>query len=305
MSGQIDADRILDAFLAPEADRLPDRVIEAALADVARTPQRRALRVPWRFHHMRLFPHATAIASVALVAVVGLVYLNSRSPGGPGAPTTPTEAPTTAPTASPSPKPSAPGITGWTPYTSEFGGFTMGYPEDWSVHSPATREWQPGDMISADPWPFADTFISPEQDPVGLFVWEMPLGDEREADEDRLKAWAQDFCDKVGETSCEGFAQRAVPMCHNAGGDSCRPAILVPTADQQYAFFVDWTSAMFTGSPDLVRVVVVAREDGFPSAARYGGSVQLLKAILTTMDVWAPGQAQLDPGWITHVESVP
>ncbi len=39
----------------------------------------------------------------------------------------------------------------------------------------------------------------------------------------------------------------------------------------------------------MVQVVVVAREDGFPSAARYGGSVELLKSILTTMDVWTPG----------------
>ena len=52
MNGTVDTERILDAFLAPEADRLPDRVIDAALADIARTPQRRALRVPWRFHYM-------------------------------------------------------------------------------------------------------------------------------------------------------------------------------------------------------------------------------------------------------------
>jgi hypothetical protein len=32
-------------------------------------------------------------------------------------------------------------------------------------------------------------------------------------------------------------------------------------------------------------VVVIGREDGFPSAARYGGSVQLLKSILATMHV--------------------
>ena len=71
MNGQADTERILDAYLAPEADRLPDRVIDAALADIARTPQRRALRVPWRFPPCLLSTRATGIAAVALVAVVG------------------------------------------------------------------------------------------------------------------------------------------------------------------------------------------------------------------------------------------
>jgi len=79
-------------------------------------------------------------------------------------------------------------------------------------------------------------------------------------------------------------------MCLNAAGGSCRSAILVPAAGQQYAFFVDFPDAMLTGDPVDVRVVILARENGFPSAARYGGSVELLKSILTTMDVWTPGQ---------------
>ena len=88
-------------------------------------------------------------------------------------------------------------------------------------------------------------------------------------------------------------------MCLNAGGASCRGAILVPTAEAQYAFVMDWTSAMFTNLPDLIRVVVVAREDSFPSAGRYGGSVELLKAMLTTMDVWGPGLEQRPEQWFT------
>ena len=105
-----------------------------------------------------------------------------------------------------------------------------------------------------------------------------------------LKAWAEAFCNDFGVSSCEGFAQQAEPMCFSAGGASCRAALLVPTDEAQYAFFVDWETAMFTNAPDLVRVVVVAREDDFPPAARYGGSVELLKSILTTMDVYQPGQ---------------
>jgi hypothetical protein len=107
MKARSDTERILDAYLAPEADRLADRVIDAALADIARTPQRRALRVPWRFPLMPALSRATGVAVVALVAVVGagtLVYLNSKPDGGASQGTplptaTPTPASTVAPTA--------------------------------------------------------------------------------------------------------------------------------------------------------------------------------------------------------------
>jgi hypothetical protein len=107
MKARSDTERILDAYLAPEADRLADRVIDAALADIARTPQRRALRVPWRFPLMPALSRATGVAVVALVAVVGagtLFYLNSKPDGGgsqgtPVPTATPTPAPTVASTA--------------------------------------------------------------------------------------------------------------------------------------------------------------------------------------------------------------
>ena len=52
MTSRTTTERILDAYLAPEGDRLPDRVIEAVFADIARIPQRRAPRAPRRFRHM-------------------------------------------------------------------------------------------------------------------------------------------------------------------------------------------------------------------------------------------------------------
>jgi hypothetical protein len=106
MKARSDTERILDAYLAPEADRLADRVIDAALADIARTPQRRALRVPWRFPLMPALSRATGVAVVALVVVGAgtLFYLNSKpdgsgSQGTPLPTATPTPAPTVAPTA--------------------------------------------------------------------------------------------------------------------------------------------------------------------------------------------------------------
>jgi len=97
MTGRTDTERVLHAFLAPEADRLPDRVLDAAFSEIARTPQRRALRVPWRFPEMPSFSRATAsiVVLVAVIAAGGAFYLTSGV-GGPGLPTA-------SPTPSPSP----------------------------------------------------------------------------------------------------------------------------------------------------------------------------------------------------------
>ena len=96
MTGRIDAERILDAFLAPDADRLPNRVIEAALTDIARTPQRRAMRVPWRIPTMNSFAKlAIGAAAVVVVVVAGIQFLPRSGPSG-GQPN-----PTAAPTATP------------------------------------------------------------------------------------------------------------------------------------------------------------------------------------------------------------
>lgn len=301
MNGPIDAEQILDAYLAPEADRLPDRVIDAALADIARTPQRRASRAPWRFPHMPALTRATGIAAVALVAVVGagsVIYLTSNRSGGSGSQGTP------VPTATLAPTPALPaGITRWTPHTSEAYGFTFGVPAEWALHAPATRRWQVGDAFPGDSLPFAETFVSPGtgNDQIGLFAWEIPTSDGVDVESvEGLKAFAETFCNDGGASSCAEFARRAQPMCLNAGGDTCRAAILVPAAEGQYAFLVNFNAAML--SDDRVRVVVVARADDFPVAAPYGGSVALLKAILTTMDVWTTTQPlRLPAQWITQL----
>jgi hypothetical protein len=184
MSGNAETERILYAFLAPEADRLPDRVLDAALDDIARTPQRRALRVPWRFPQMPARLNAATVAAVVLVAAVGaggLIYLNSTSPDGfGGRPTpSPTQIPTTAPTAAPTPRPTFdptdPGA--WTTYTSAGYGFTMAYPSDWSVYAPATHKWQPDEPAVDGASPWSDSFVNSEEvdgDEIGMWVWQAP-----------------------------------------------------------------------------------------------------------------------------------
>jgi hypothetical protein len=279
MTRPIDAEWILDAYLAPEHDRLPDRVMDAALAEIARTPQRRAPRVPWRFPSMPA-TRATGVAAVVLVAAVaagGLIYLRSTNPGVGGP--------------KPSPSPTLPpAITGWTTYTSQVYGEMLSYPSGWSVRAPATRKWLRTDVFPADEMPYADTFVSPGQENVqiGLIVWEVPVGENDFDPFISLRAFAQTFCSDSDASSCGEFPQRAMRMCANETGE-CRTAILVPTSTLQWAFVPNWgTQQLFDSSFAAIRIVVIAREDSFPQAAPYGGSVELLKSVLTTMHVWGP-----------------
>jgi hypothetical protein len=79
MKARSDTERILDAYLAPAADRLADRVIDAALADIARTPQRRSWWPAWRSDQMNIY--AKLIAAAAAVLVVAVVGYQLLPPG--------------------------------------------------------------------------------------------------------------------------------------------------------------------------------------------------------------------------------
>lgn len=277
--------RVLDAFLAPEHDRLPDRVLEAALDDIARTPQRRALRVPWRFQSMAALTRTTGIAAVALLAAIGvggLIYTNARTPGVGSTPT-----PTPASTAGDVAK----GIHAWARYTSMQYGYQVAYPSDWRVYGLATREWRPSDGTdSATQYPYADVFEGGDEDSIGLWVWEMPLkaGDDA-ASFEGLGAWAEAFCKATPGlrdddlASCDGYAEHGIQMCSIVGSEPCRPAILVPETGGVAAYFKSPGGA--AGAPGRVRIVQIGRPDGYPGAARYGGSIQLMQAILAEMGV--------------------
>jgi len=95
MKARSDTERILDAYLAPEADQLADRVIEAALADIARTPQRRSWWPAWRISPMnKLALAAAAAVAILVLAVVGYNLLPKQGGvGGPNATPSPTPAP--------------------------------------------------------------------------------------------------------------------------------------------------------------------------------------------------------------------
>jgi hypothetical protein len=302
MNARTTTERILDAYLAPEADRLPDRVIDAALADIARTPQRRALSVPWRFPLMTNTLRAAAGIAIVAIVGVGIIALSPRAPGA-GAGTSPVPSPTAAPTAAQTASPapttapatafpaaSAPGIAYWTSYTSAVYGLTFGIPDGWSLDQAATRKWQDGDPsgpVGGD----ADLFVNPatrDGDEIAFEVSQRPAGSGADiTSREGLAAWAAaNFCDEAID-ACETVPNLALPMC--AGKAACLPAILVPLSDGTTAFIAD-------AETDQVTIVSILRPDAFPAASRYGGAVQLLKSILTTMDVWMPEPGQIPSG---------
>jgi hypothetical protein len=280
-------ERAVNEWLDDGSDRTPQRAIDGVLLAVKTTPQERDLRIPWRFPRMTALTRATSIAAVALVAVVGAggLYLVGTGSTTPPRPTD--TAPSSTPVSSPDPTPIH---AGWTTYTSGVHGFSLKFPAGWSVLAPAGRDWRPGDTYPDEPWPYADVFVSPEAGDaqMGLLVWEMP-SDGAELDSfDEFKTWAEQFCAEVALGSCETFADGAVAISRPdaLGNSQCGPAILVPTANAQYAFFRGCGDALL--GVDEVRVTVIGREDGFPGAAQYGGTVRLLEAIVSTMSGWEP-----------------
>ena len=295
MTGYTDAERVLDAFLAPEHDQLADRVLEAALADIARTPQRRALRVPWRFPKMAVLDRTTVVAAVVLVAVVGAGGALFFTSGGPAPTRTrlPRRLPHRPPRPPLAPTPAAsevaPGITGWTTYTSEVYGITFGYPDGWTLESAATRKWE-GAAHRDDFFTYSDSFMNPEicdGDQIAMGVWQQPAGTGADiTSREGLAAWAKaHVCDETFD-ACDTVPDVAIPMC--LGREACLPALVVPLSDSTAAVVANAETGMVT-------VVSLGRPDGFPAAARYGGAVQLIKSILTTMDVWTPEPGQIPP----------
>lgn len=106
MSNHLDPDRSIARWLTSEApDRAPERLLEAARAQLSSTTQRRPLWAVRRIQAMNSYAKlAIAAAAVAVVAVVGINLgsgLNTVSSEA-----SPTSSPSASPTASPSVAPS-------------------------------------------------------------------------------------------------------------------------------------------------------------------------------------------------------
>ena len=69
MTAQLDLERVLDDFLGDGSSELSDHVLDAALNDIARTRQRRALSVPRRFSDM---PTPVRLLAAAAILAAGV-----------------------------------------------------------------------------------------------------------------------------------------------------------------------------------------------------------------------------------------
>jgi hypothetical protein len=243
---------------------------------------------------------ALAAVAVLVLAVSGLMLLgrSAELPGAVGAPASPSPSPTAtataAPTASPAPSEIAPGITGWTaPLTSEVYGVTLSLPDGWRQVATATHKWPPVDQ--ADETIF-DTFLNADRsvrdgDQIAMLVYQRPAGSGEDiTSREGLAAWVQaNLCGESdpGHDPAQACEYVVEPMC--IGRTACLPAILVSDPGSVVAIIPN-------AETGLVTIVQLGRGPDFPATAGYGGGVQLVKSILTTMDVWTPEPGQLPSG---------
>ena len=281
-------DRAVRGWLDDGSDRTPPAAIDAVLLAVKTTSQERDLRILRRTTQMPTYVRlAAGIAIVAVVGVGALMYIGN-SPGVGGAPT-PSPTPTPVASAAPSAPPSlAPGISGWKPYTSAVYGYTMSYPQGWYVADRASHKWEPGEPGTEEAAPFWDIFANDDGDGTVMLVAQVPAPAGADLESwDGLHAVHRELCD---EPTIPGCPADYTPTSLCSGQQDCAPAILALNGD-------DPMPVALIGDPEkgIVTVIWIGRVDSFPTAAKYGGTVQLLKSVLTQMDVRDP-----QPGETPH-----
>ena len=283
----------ISAWLVGEGEHeLPDRVLAETFHQAAVTRQVRALP-GWRIFQMdrKVISFAAGAAAIAVLVIAGASYFGQPDASGVGGAPTPSPAPTPVASAAPSAPPSlvAPGISGWTPYTSPVYGFTMSYPSDWSVAGQAGHKWQPGEPGTVEDASFADSFAGAmDADGILIIAFQVPApaGADLESWEG-LHAVHRELCDEPTIPGCPAD-YTPVPMC--VGGQDCAPAIIALNSEDPFP-------VALIGDPEkgIITVIWIARVDSFPGAERYGGTVQLLKSVLTQLDVRDP-----QPGETPH-----
>lgn len=142
MTTRNDSERLLVAYLSEGMEILPDRVVDAVLAEVHQTSQR-AVFGPRRTPFMSTaIKSMVAVAAVIAVTVVGLNVLmpDTGGTGGPGvASPSPVTSPSPLPSASPAVSPSPEGTRMIVAGTEADGGLwlTVEPPDGWVLNSPS------------------------------------------------------------------------------------------------------------------------------------------------------------------------
>jgi hypothetical protein len=98
--------RIAD-WLEADPDRAPRETLETVLAAMPSIPQRRSVRLPWRFPELLTASRAAMVAVIGVLLIGGAFLVYQRpSPNGAGG-VAPTSSPTMQPSPSPTPSPTA------------------------------------------------------------------------------------------------------------------------------------------------------------------------------------------------------
>jgi len=245
MTRRLDVERTLDAYLAPDGIRIPDRVLEAALDQIHDTPQaRRGLLAPKRFHHMNTFARAAAVLVVAVVAIGALALLVGPR-GGVGTPTA-SPIPSAAQSAPPLPTLDA-------TFSSTSYGYSIRYPSGWTVR-PGIGPWH-NSTLSGPGDPITDEIVMPS----GI---------------DRVRISIASLALAEGLTMYD-FRSFASPYSSPFDGNPCEP--LAPITDPVMINVKPDPAASPGTSPQQVPAVVSI--NGCHALAELGGSIYDVEAI--------------------------
>jgi hypothetical protein len=163
MSAQNDVTRIVESWLEEGPSILPERVLDAVVADLPATHQRRAVWRALRFPTMKniAFRYGIAAAAVILLAFVGYQLLPGTSSGSP--PASPTPTPTAAATPSPAPTPVA---------FPPWGDLAVGRHSMTLAGVRLSMDFPSAGWISNGKWGIdKGSFLTPAPDSAGFFLW--------------------------------------------------------------------------------------------------------------------------------------
>jgi hypothetical protein len=276
MTGQRSAEDRVALWLEEEAvGFLPDRVLEATFERTRET--RQARRSFWRsFPMSRPIPALIAVGAAAVIVAAGVIYFRpAPSSNVGGLPPSPSPAASGSPSVSPTPTPGPIDTSAWKTYTSGQYGITIGRPESWQVFHQATRPWTPEDTpIDLRMAPY-DTFTTPDQNlAVGAFA--VPLDGVAVETFDQQVDWAEEFCRLASQHECAAIRARAEPICLAQLDGLC--GVIVPNDEDVHAYVAH-------GSQSSMTVVIVWRPEDHATTRPYGGSTNLLRAFLATLNV--------------------
>ena len=249
MTSQLDADRVLEDWLAQGPSQLSERVIHETIGRLDDVRQRKPSRLPGSERMNRLVLSASAIAAAVIVAVVALGPLK----GGP-------------PTGGPQ------GIA----FISERHGYTVVLPANTWRREERPGTWGLGEFFDANTPSGVDYFEAVDQTPLRAVTWyvylasqEIPEGmtfDEWAATHDAATDGAQPCFRQVGE-----YERRAVDgeiarigfyRCEEFGDDQLPWATvqtLVAHRGRGYAIYV-WPRGNGALMPPIAEIQAVAND---------------------------------------------